>query len=97
MTEPKASGSAKASVKASVPRAAPGDYTSIAAQYARAKALKDEEDRRKLGPGDGEGKKPQELNVNGKPKTILERLNERKAKKFRVEWYWVVGFFVWLL
>jgi phosphatidylinositol glycan class O len=96
MTEPKASGSARASVKAPVPKAAPGDYNSIAAQYARAKALKDEEDRARLEGGKGKSK-AEELRASGKPKTILEKLNEGKAKRFRVEWYWVVVFFVWLL
>jgi len=96
MTDPKASGSARASVKASIPKAAPGDYNSIAAQYVRAKALKDEEDRARIEGRKGKGKAG-ELSAGGKPKTILEKLNERKAKRFRVEWYWVVAFFVWLL
>jgi phosphatidylinositol glycan class O len=96
MTEPKASGSPRASVRASVPKAAPGDYHSIAAQYARAKALKDEEDRARVEGGKGKSR-AEELSAGGEPKTVLEKLNERKAKRFWVEWYWVVAFFVWLL
>jgi hypothetical protein len=35
-------------------------------------------------------------NGNGK-KSAIERLNEVKGDKFKREWAWVVGFFVWLL
>jgi phosphatidylinositol glycan class O len=74
------------SVKASVPKAAPGDYNSIAARYARAKAAKEAEDKVKAGGKQG-----------GASKTVLQKINDRKSTKFRVEWYWVLGFFVWLL
>lgn len=80
------------SFKGSIPRAAPGSYNSIAAQYARAKAAKDAEDRAKLeGEGEDAVLPPQ------KPKSVLQKINERKAAKFRTEWFWVLGFFVWLL
>jgi phosphatidylinositol glycan class O len=78
-------------VQATVPKAVPGNYNSIAAQYARAKAIKDAEDAAKA-KGD-----ILELNRAGKPKSTMERLNDRKAGRFRREWNWVVGFFVWVL
>lgn len=79
-----------------IPKAAPGNYNSIAAQYARAKAAKEKEEREReernvggiltgfgLGGGDGKG--------------TFERLNEVKELRFRGEWGWVLGFWVWLL
>lgn len=91
--------------KDSAPKAAPGSYNSIAAQYARAKAAKEKEDEKKVGgilssfrlgggvTGEiakrGAGKKEQ--------KGTFERLNEVKEQRFRGEWGWVVGFWVWLL
>src|SRR5271155_2554073 len=76
-------------VEATIPKAAPGSYNSIAAQYARAKAIKDAEDAAK-----DKGMGPES---KGKSKTAIERLNERKAGRFSREWGWVVGVFVWLL
>lgn len=81
----------KPSYKASIPRAAPGDYNSIAAQYVRAKAAKDAEDKAKAESIEDVVLPP------AKPKSVLQRINERKASKFRTEWFWVLGFFVWLL
>ena len=57
----------------------------------KAEALKDAEDAAKA-KGD-----ILELNRAGKPKSTMERLNDRKAGRFRKEWNWVIGFFVWLL
>ncbi len=76
----------------SIPKPAPGDYTSIAAQYARAKAQKDAEDKRKV-------EQLMQQNGLGKPKekSAIEVLNERKAGRFKREWIWGLGFFVWLL
>lgn len=78
---------------ATVPKPVAGDYNSIAAQYARAKAAKDAEDAKKVaGMMKENGLGPQK-----EQKTTLERLYERKAATFKREWCWVVGFFVWLL
>jgi phosphatidylinositol glycan class O len=80
-------------VAPSVPKPAPGSVNSIAAQYARAKALKDAEDAAKV-----EGMlKERGLDMHKKAKSPVERLNEKKAYNFRREWVWVVGFFTWLL
>jgi phosphatidylinositol glycan class O len=87
-----------------IPKAAPGNNNSIAAQYARAKAAKEKEEREReeknvggvltsFGLGGGEGKRK----GNGKEKGAFERLNEVKELRFRGEWGWVVGFWVWLL
>ncbi|TAQ83832.1 hypothetical protein B7494_g7844 [Chlorociboria aeruginascens] len=70
------------------PKPAPGDYKSVAAQYVRAKAIKDAEDA---------AKEKGVLNGKGAKKTAADKLNERKAERFRREWAWVAGFFVWLL
>lgn len=75
------------------PKAAPGEYKAIAAQYARAKAIREEEERARLRAKMLERGEKQEKSA----KSVLEKINERKAAAFRVEWYWVVGFFVWLL
>lgn len=77
-----------------VPKPAPGNSNSIAAQYARAKAAKDAEDKKKVG---GVLKDNDILERKGKPKNVAERLNEFKAGRFTKDWGWVVGFFVWLL
>lgn len=76
-------------VQTQVPKAVPGSYNSIAAQYARAKAAKDAEDAAKVQGLMGQ--------VNRKPKTAVEKLNERREERFNRDWNWVVGFFVWLL
>jgi phosphatidylinositol glycan class O len=81
-------------VQTVVPKPAPGNYNSIAAQYARAKAAKDAEDKKKV---DGIMKDHGMLDKRGKPKNVAERLNEFKAGRFTKDWGWVVGFFVWLL
>ena len=82
-------------VQTPVPKAAPGNYNSIAAQYARAKAIKDAEDKAKA----EEIMQENGLGLDGKElkKSVVERLNERKGDRWRREWGWVVGFFVWLL
>ncbi|KAF4631671.1 hypothetical protein G7Y89_g6462 [Cudoniella acicularis] len=78
-------------VKATVPKPAsgPGSYNSIAAQYARAKAIKDAEDAAKAS-AEKFAKAPKE-------KSTLERLSERKRDRFKREWIWVAGAFVWFL
>jgi phosphatidylinositol glycan class O len=71
---------------------------------AEARAAKDAEDQTKgkikaggtADEGAGTGAAPGG-SVGGKPKTTLQKINERKAERFRIEWYWVFGFFVWLL
>lgn len=79
-------------VAAPVPKPVPGSYNSIAAQYARAKAAKDAEEQAKA----GKTMKQKGLDRTGKPKTVAERLDEFKKRKFGREWGWVVGFFCWL-
>lgn len=71
---------------------------SIAAQYARAKALQDAVDRqdrekvegmlRDAGIGDG---------GFGKKKSVKERLAERKCERWKKEWTWVGAFFAWVM
>ncbi|KAL3425647.1 GPI ethanolamine phosphate transferase [Phlyctema vagabunda] len=81
-------------VSDNVPKPVAGDYKSIAAQYARAKAAKDAEDARKVAgilQDNGLGAPQKEK------KSTLERLYERKAGAFQREWIWVIGFFSWLL
>ncbi|CAG8953448.1 hypothetical protein HYFRA_00010197 [Hymenoscyphus fraxineus] len=76
-------------VQPSVPKPAPGpdSYNSIAAQYARAKAVKDREDRiRDFKKGIADAKKE---------KGSLEALSDRKRDRFLGEWNWVLGVFVW--
>jgi GPI ethanolamine phosphate transferase 3 subunit O len=92
-----------------IPKAAPGNYNSIAAQYARAKAAKEQEEREReeknfgdiltsfgLGGGEGKGREGSGKG-KGNGKGAFERLNEVKELRFRGEWGWVVGFWVWLL
>lgn len=80
-------------VTPSVPKPAPGDVNSIAAQYARAKALKDAEDSAKV-----RGMmKESGLDMHKRSKNPVEWLNEKKVGNFKREWGWIVGFFVWLL
>jgi phosphatidylinositol glycan class O len=74
-------------VETKIPKAAPGNYNSIAAQYARAKAIKDAEDLAKAG----------KLGKGGKEKTTLEKLNDWKRARFGREWWWVMVAFLWFL
>jgi phosphatidylinositol glycan class O len=83
-----------------IPKAAPGSYDSIAAQYARAKAAKEKEDERKAGgilAAFGLGGEEDRRGGKVKVKGAFERLNEVKEMRLRGEWGWVVGFWVWLL
>lgn len=77
-----------------VPKPAPGtqNYNTIAAQYARAKAIKDAEDRAKAlsGANPAGGGVTQE-------KSTVDRLNDVKKHRFLKEWLWVLGAFVWFL
>lgn len=80
-----------------------GNPNSIAAQYARAKALqdaRDQKDREKVagllkdaGLGDGTAGG----GVLGKKKSVVERLSERKVVRWKGEWSWVAAFFCWVL
>jgi len=79
-----------------------GNPNSIAAQYARAKALqdaRDQKDREKVagllkdaGLGDGTAGG----GVLGKKKSVVERLSERKVVRWKGEWSWVAAFFCWV-
>ncbi|EHL03795.1 putative GPI ethanolamine phosphate transferase 3 [Glarea lozoyensis 74030] len=71
------------------PKPAPGSQNSntIAAQYARAKALKDAEGKPKTAPAASAKQQ----------KSTAERLNEVKKERFMSEWWWVLGAFVWFL
>lgn len=78
-------------VQPTVPKPAPGpeSYNSVAGQYARAKAIKDRDDRiRDFKKGIADAKRE---------KGDLERLSERKSHRFLKEWNWVLGAFVWFL
>lgn len=75
-----------------VPKPAPGNTTSIAARYARAKALKDAEEAAKVKGNP----KEKGLDMHLKPKNAAEKLNQEKAHNFKREWGWAVGFFTWL-
>jgi phosphatidylinositol glycan class O len=75
-------------VQTPIPKPAPGSQNSIAAQYARAKAAQDAADAAKV---------KGIMGAVAKPKTPIQKLNEGREAKFKREWGWVVGFFVWLL
>jgi phosphatidylinositol glycan class O len=74
-------------VKPTIPKPAPGSNNSIAAQYARAKALRDAEESQKERAGKS-GKQE---------KSTADRLNDVKKERFLSEWNWVLGAFVWFL
>lgn len=76
-----------------IPKAVPGNYDSIAAQYARAKAIKNAEDAAKV----KSVMKAQGLGEEARKKTPIEKLNEIRERAFKREWGSVVGFFLWLL
>jgi phosphatidylinositol glycan class O len=91
-----------------IPKPAPGNYNSIAAQYARAKVAKEKEDeereRKNVGGilssfGLDGGRESEGIGKRGKKegKGTFERLNDAKERRFRGECGWVVGFWVWLL
>lgn len=89
-----------------IPKAAPGpgSYNSVAAQYARAKAERERVDEKsvagilgRLGLGGGEGRGRGEGKEKEKEKGAFESLNDEKERRFKGEWGWVVGFWVWLL
>jgi len=77
-----------------IPKAVPGNTNSIAAQYARAKALKDAEDERKAKGGKGVRVS---FDRNGRVKSPVVLLGEWKAGRFGREWVWGWMFFGWLL
>ena len=72
------------------PKPAPGpqSYNSIAAQYARAKAMKD--------AAENSGKATVGTSAKQQQSTA-DRLNEVKKERFLSEWKWVLGAFVWFL
>lgn len=77
-------------VQATIPSPAPGSNpNSVAAQYARAKAIKEAEEKMV--------QKMLEDNGIGKKKTPVEKLNQMRTERFEREWGWVVGVFVWFL
>ena len=79
-------------VDSKVPKAVPGNYNSIAARYERAKAIQDADAEKRR-----EVRERQSLGRDGKPKSVMQRLNERKSDRFQKEWLWIMGFFGWLL
>lgn len=81
-------------IEPAIPKAVPGNTDSIAAQYARAKALKDAEDARIANGGKGARTS---LDHNGRMKSPVVRLGEWKAGRFGREWTWAWMFFAWLL
>lgn len=82
------------------PVAKAGDYKSIAAQYAKAKALKEKEDADAKKNAGGVGRLNGQLygksNAKG-PVTDADRMNKRKEGIFKKAWNSKLGFFVWLL
>lgn len=83
------------------PIAKAGDYKSIAAQYAKAKALKEKEDaaaaNKKPGcVGKGNGQTLVGSNAEA-PIADTERINKRKEGVFKKTWNSSLGFFFWLL
>ncbi|CZT05873.1 probable GPI ethanolamine phosphate transferase 3 [Rhynchosporium agropyri] len=90
-------------IRNTVPKPSPnGNPNSIAAQYARAKAVHDArelKDREKVAAllneagigSDGAG-----IGAGGRKKSVVERLGERKAQRWAREWTWVAAFFVWV-
>ncbi len=85
----------RATVRNTIPRPSPnGNPNSVAAQYARAKALHDARDAKEKEKVRGI---MEEAGLGGKKKTVVERFNERKRGRFAREWIWVVGFFCWVL
>ncbi|PQE21583.1 GPI ethanolamine phosphate transferase protein [Rutstroemia sp. NJR-2017a WRK4] len=77
-------------VKTIDPKPAPGSYSSLAAQYARAKARQAEEEREKR-----EGKKKVVPEVPKKDNR--DELNEMKRGSFRRSWWGVMGWWTWVL
>jgi len=69
-------------VQNTIPKAVPGDTTSIAARYERARQLQEE----KAG-----GK------VAEKQKSPMAILNEIKKDRFGMEVWWVLGVWTWFL
>jgi phosphatidylinositol glycan class O len=84
---------------ASDPVAKAGDYKSIAAQYAKAKALKDKEDAEKARRDILSGKVP--AGAGGPLMTAGDRVKaetgKRKVGEFKKAWSWGMGFWIWLL
>ncbi|CAL3966038.1 hypothetical protein PZA11_002822 [Diplocarpon coronariae] len=84
------------SVRTTNPLPSPaGNPNSVAAQYARAKALqaaRDARDEKKVKAMMDEAG----LGGLGTKKTVVERLNERKRARFAREWFWVAAFFGWV-
>lgn len=85
------------------PQPAVGDYKSIAAQYARAKALKEKEDAAAKRARD-EKTVEKILSANGievsqgdAQRKAIDRINERKTKDFKTAWNWTAAIFTWFL
>jgi hypothetical protein len=83
------------------PVAKAGDYKSIAAQYAKAKALKEKEDaaaavKKAGGVGKVKGRALERSSAKA-PITDGERINKRKEGVFKKTWNSSLGFFFWLL
>lgn len=82
------------------PVAKAGDYKSLAAQYARAKALQEKEDaaatKQIATVGKGSGQTLLGSNAKG-PITETETINKRKEGVFKKTWNSSLGFFFWLL
>lgn len=83
------------------PVAKTGDYKSVAAQYAKAKALMGKEDaataiKEAGGVEKGNGQALVGSNVKA-PITDTERINKRKEGVFKKTWNSSLWFFFWLL
>ncbi|EPQ61924.1 Bgt-5314 [Blumeria graminis f. sp. tritici] len=76
-----------------VPRAVAGNTTSIAAQYARAKALKSTSQSEI----NSEAPAADHAGIAKDPKNEIKIINEKARESFIHEWNWLAGFFLWLM
>ena len=79
------------------PVAKAGDYKSVAAQYAKAKAIKEEQDAKASKKPGGVGAVNGQVKGTDRELTGAERVNKRQEAVFKRAWNWNVGFFTWLL
>lgn len=97
-------------VQTTIPKAVPGDTTSIAARYERARQIQEEKERKAAASRSGNNVEDGSRNGNGKgngrggdgtgkekQKSPIAILNELKRDRFGNEVWWVLGVWVWFL
>jgi hypothetical protein len=88
-------------VQTTIPKAVPGDTTSIAARYERARQIQEEKERKAAAGGGSSGKDIGNGTGSGtgkeKQKSPIAILNEIKRDRFGNEVWWVLGVLVWFL